>query len=317
MKTLKADTVRDYLQAMGRIPMLTHEQEIQYGNQVQQLMQLEALKAELADTLDRQPTHAEWAAEARLEVLELKQILKRGDRAKNRMVEANLRLVVSVAKKYLNRGVDFLDLIQEGNIGLQRGVEKFDPGKGYRFSTYAYWWIRQAITRSISQTSRTIRLPVHIVEKLNKLKKAQRQLGQKLGRAANVEELAAETKLKPEDVRSYLRYSRLPISLDVRVGDSGDTELGDLLEDTRASAEDYVLQRSLKADITALIDKLNPNEQTVLSLRYGLDSGSKGLTLRKIATMLDLSPERVRQIERAALKKLRQQQRGLHEYLVS
>ncbi|MEL7085516.1 MAG: sigma-70 family RNA polymerase sigma factor, partial [Cyanobacteria bacterium J06597_1] len=182
MKPLKADTVRDYLQAMGRIPMLTHEQEIQYGNQVQQLMQLEALKAELADTLDRQPTHAEWAIKAGLEVLELKQIVKRGDRAKNRMVEANLRLVVSVAKKYLNRGVDFLDLIQEGNIGLQRGVEKFDPGKGYRFSTYAYWWIRQAITRSISQTSRTIRLPVHIVEKLNKLKKAQRTLGQKLGR---------------------------------------------------------------------------------------------------------------------------------------
>ena len=317
MKTLKADTVRDYLQAMGRIPMLTHEQEIQFGNQVQQLMHLKAIKAELADELDRQPTPTEWAAKAGMEVLELKQALKRGDRAKNRMVEANLRLVVSVAKKYLNRGVDFLDLIQEGNIGLQRGVEKFDPGKGYRFSTYAYWWIRQAITRSISQTSRTIRLPVHIVEKLNKLKKAQRTLGQKLGRAANVEELAAETKLKPEDVRSYLRYSRLPISLDVRVGDSGDTELVELLEDTRTSAEDYVLQRSLKADITNLMDKLNPNEQTVLSLRFGLENGSKGLTLRKIAAILDLSPERVRQIERAALKKLRQQQQGLHAYLVS
>lgn len=315
MKTPKSDSVKAYLQAIGRISLLTHEEEIHYGNQVQRLMKLKAIETELIGELERDPTRTEWAQQAGISTIELKQELARGERAKRKMVEANLRLVVSVAKKFLNRNVDFLDLIQEGNIGLQRGVEKFDPAKGYRFSTYAFWWIRQGITRAISQTSRTVRLPVHIVEKLNKIKKAQRTLAQKLDRPASVEELAEETQLKIKDVRTCLQHFRRTVSLDVPVGD-GETNLGQLLVDTGASAEDYVIQTSLKEDIKQLMSELNPKEQNVLSLRFGMD-GTQSLTLRKAASVLNLSAERVRQIERKALKKLRQSRGELHEYLVS
>jgi RNA polymerase nonessential primary-like sigma factor len=185
-----ADMVRTYLHEIGRVPLLTHEQEIVYGKQVQQMMALLDAKEALAQELDRDPTDTEWANRVSLSETELHQVVRQGQRAKQKMIEANLRLVVAIAKKYQKRNLEFLDLIQEGTLGLERGVEKFDPMRGYKFSTYAYWWIRQAITRAIAQQARTIRLPIHITEKLNKIKKVQRELTQELGHSPSPAEIA-------------------------------------------------------------------------------------------------------------------------------
>ncbi len=314
--TYTADMVRTYLHEIGRVPMLTHEQEIIYGKQVQQMMKLLETRELLAKKLGTDVTDRDLAAHLEMPEAELKVLLLRGRRAKQKMIEANLRLVVSIAKKYQKRNLEFLDLIQEGSMGLERGVEKYDPMRGYKFSTYAYWWIRQAITRAIAQQSRTIRLPIHITEKLNKIKRVQRELTQVLGRSPNVNEIAGQLDLQPSEIRDYLTMSRTPISLDMRVGDNQDTELIDLLEDSSLSPETYTTQNLLRQDLRNMLADLTPQQREVLLLRYGLEDGIER-SLAKVGDCLNLSRERVRQLERQALDYLRRRKGLVQEYLAS
>ncbi|HEY9696317.1 MAG TPA: RNA polymerase sigma factor, RpoD/SigA family [Trichocoleus sp.] len=318
-KTLfSADMVRTYLHEIGRVPLLTHEQEIVYGKQVQQMMNLFEAKEKLESKLDRELTDAEWAAQVKLGEDELRKTIRLGQRAKQKMIEANLRLVVAIAKKYQKRNLEFLDLIQEGTLGLERGVEKFDPTRGYKFSTYAYWWIRQAITRAIAQQARTIRLPIHITEKLNKIKKVQRELTQRLGRSPNPGEIAEALELEPAQIREYLLMSRQPVSLELRVGDNQDTELQDLLEDESESAspESFATQESLRQDLEGMLSELTPQQREVLTLRFGLADGNE-LSLAKVGQRMNISRERVRQLERQALDHLRRRKANVRGYLAS
>ncbi len=316
MPTPTSDLVRLYLQDIGRFPLLSGSQEITYARQVQQMMAVQQRKAELAQELHRQPTDSELAADTGKTETELTQILKLGQRAKQKMVTANLRLVVSIAKKYQNRNMELLDLIQEGALGLQRGIEKFDPNRGYKLSTYAYWWITQSITRAIAEQSRTIRIPIHINEKLNKIKKAQRELTQKLARLPSVTEIAEALDLQPNRIREYLTNSRRPVSLDLKVGDNRDTELIDILHDESSLSDERITLECLRQDMTNLLESLTPIQREVLTLRFGLGSNQE-LNLGQIGKQLNLSRERVRQIQNKAIGILSRQQHAVKDYLLN
>jgi RNA polymerase nonessential primary-like sigma factor len=308
--------MRSYLNDISRIPLLERSQEIEHGRQIQTMQAYQQSRLELAKQLDREPTVEDWANRLELTVDELEEAIETGDLAKRHMVEANLRLVVNIAKQYQHCNVDLLDLIQEGAIGLQRGAEKFDPTRGYRFSTYAHWWIRQAMTRAISQSSRTVRLPVHLVEILNKIRRSQRELSQKLGRTASMDEVAQHLNLEPDQVRQYLVYARHPMSLEKRVGENADTELQDLLIDDSVLPIERAERNELSQGVREAIEQLPATMREILVSRFGLDGG-KSLSLTEVGSQLGMSRERVRQLQQRAYNLIRQRNADMRKHVAS
>ena len=290
------DPVRMYLKEIGQIPLLIQEDERKYAIMVsngryakEQLEDVELGNLELPEE----------------DILELKTSIERAQYAKNKLVEANYRLVVSIAKRYVGRGLLFLDLIQEGNMGLMRAVDKFDYEKGFKFSTYATWWIRQAITRAVADQARTIRIPVHIVETINKMIRIQRQLIQDLGREPSLEEIAQKMGITVEKVQNIQRIAKEPISLEAHVGEEEDSSLGDFISDPNAlTPHEYMLQEMVKQTLDEVLETLTDREEKVLRLRYGLFDG-KNHTLEEVGREFGVTRERIRQIEAKALRKLR------------
>ncbi|MEH2098021.1 RNA polymerase sigma factor, RpoD/SigA family [Nostoc sp. 'Peltigera membranacea cyanobiont' 213] len=305
-KTEHDDAVGAFFKEMARYPLLKADEEVELARRVRFLEEIRELQAALNLKLGHEPSKLEVASELEMTEKQLESRLYQGRVAKRKMIRSNLRLVVSIAKRYLNRGVPFLDLIQEGAMGLNRATEKFDPDKGYKFSTYAYWWIRQAITRAIANDARTIRLPIHIVEKLNKLKKAQRELKQKLCRNPTEGEMAETLEISVQQLRQLQQLRRQALSLNHRVGKEEDTELMDLLEDEdNLSPEAKMNENMMRQEIWEVLgDVLTPREKDVISLRYGLTT-SEPCTLEEVGNMFNLSRERVRQIQSKAMRKLR------------
>jgi len=310
------DLVRSYLRDIGRVPLLSHEQEITLGRQVQDLMVLENIEFELESDLGEKPDINVFAERAGISPIQLKKKLKSGRRAKERMVAANLRLVVSVAKKYTKRNMELLDLIQEGTIGLVRGVEKFDPTRGYKFSTYAYWWIRQGITRAIAEKSRSIRLPIHITEMLNKLKKGQRELSQELSRTPTIKELAEYVELPENDVKDLMSKAGQPVSLETKIGDGEDTILLDLLSNEIDMPSEQIESDCMKGDLETLLEQLPELQNRVLRMRYGMD-GDDPMSLTGIGRVLGISRDRVRNLERDGLRGLRKTGDTVQAYMAS
>lgn len=309
------DPVRMYLKEIGKVPLLSAEEEIELAKN----MEAGAVAKEKIAILKSREENAteEELAEIKEEIKNLQKDLDAGDEAKKRLAEANLRLVVSIAKRYVGRGMLFLDLIQEGNLGLIKAVEKFDYRKGYKFSTYATWWIRQAITRAIADQARTIRIPVHMVETINKLIRVSRQLLQELGREPSPEEIAAEMNMPVERVREILKISQEPVSLETPIGEEEDSHLGDFIQDDNvpvpADAAAFTL---LKEQLEEVLGTLTEREQKVLTLRFGLEDG-RARTLEEVGKEFDVTRERIRQIEAKALRKLRHPSRSrkLRDYL--
>ena len=291
------DSVHTYLKSIGRTSLLTAEQEVDLAKRIEAGLFAEH-KLDTATGLDENYRR------------ELELIAEDGRRAKAHMLEANLRLVVSVAKKYSDRGLSLLDVVQEGNLGLIRAVEKFDYTKGYKFSTYAMWWIRQAIQRGFADSARTIRLPVHVLEMLSKLSRVERDMHQKLGREPTPEELAVELDRTPDQIEELLRTSRQPISLDSTIGEDGETSIGDLIEDVDAPEASELVDRQLMAEqLRSALDALTPREATIMAMRFGLYDGNPH-TLDEIGRALGLTRERIRQLEKQSLSKLRHPSRA-------
>lgn len=302
------DPVRQYLQEIGRVPLLSEQEELLLARQVKRTV-----------TLEQQRGNGDWTGWAKrcgMSERELRQALHWGRRARERMLQSNLRLVVAVAKKYQRRGIDLLDLVQEGTLGLERAVDRFDPARGFRFSTYAFWWIRQGITRAIATQSRTIRLPMHVIEKLNRIRSAQHELAMQLGRMPTLGEIGDALEVEPDWIRATMEALRRPVSLERRVGREQDTELGDLLEDPQSNLDTALLRDSLHADLERLLERLSPREADVIRQRFGFDD-DQPRTLTEIGEHLHISRERVRQLEARGLRKLRHPYyRGkVHDYL--
>jgi RNA polymerase nonessential primary-like sigma factor len=302
---MKIDPIRTYFQQIGRVALLSQEQEVFLGTQVQAMMSLLAAKKTLAQQLHREPTPQELALLVHQSEATLTETLALGQQAKCQMIEANLRLVVAIAKRYRERGVDFQDLIQEGAIGLQRAVEKFDPNRGFRFSTYATWWIRQSIDRTVKTTNTIVRLPMCLNQRLDRIRGASRQLSLKLGRTPNITELAAELELTSLQIIKCLKWARQPQSLNVRLGDDQEVEIGDLLPSSSPTPEDLLMMQEGSAiDFERLLALLKPKYRQVIVLRYGLIDG-QALTFVQVGALLGISRQGVHQLEVRALERLR------------